>query len=400
MATAAQTNTNDYTKQLEQLISNIQNTPAYTPSSTTNPYTAQVEQLLGTIQNSGGYTPTEYKNPYADQLLALTAPKTDEEYRQQAENWYLPQFNAALESLQQANEKEQLGFQQQLDQLKTALDDTKQGTNAAYAKNISDLNNSMLRRGMARSSFASQTEANARKGWGEALAKVDRDYLAAVGNVNAQQQLAISHMAQSEARLKNDLATNIANYEQTLRGNDKAAQLQAYQQLSSAYDAWAQQQEQLKATMEQQKTSNIIALTQYLTDYQQQENQFNAQMQANAQQQQTSNIATLLQFLADYQQSGQQFDQQMALEQAKFAWQQEQVGTGGKKSTLGGDDDDDDDGSGGGGKIATYWDDFNERVAAAFTPNGTSSVSKSSTDLYAAAAQYALAQQEKKLRGW
>ena len=331
-------------------------TTATTPS-TSNNYIDQLQTLITQMQTSGNFTPSEYKNPYADQLLQLTAPKTDEEYRQQAQNQYMPQYNAQVEALKQAAEKEQLGYQQQLQQLATAMQDSRESTNATYAKNISDLNNNMLRRGMARSSYAAQTEANARTGWANALSKVERDYQSNVNYVGQQQQLATSQLAQSVARLESDLATQIANYEQTLRGNDKAAQMQAYQQLSSAYDSWAQQQEQLKAA---------------------------------AQQQQTSNLATLLQFLADYQQNENQFNQQMQLNRDQFNWQKSQAKSSGSSGGSGGNNSNNTTSKKTTTTSNTNWSNFNTKVASAYSPAKVTS--NSDPNLYSAAAQYALEQ--------
>lgn len=417
---------NPYLSQLQSLVNQVQES-TYTPTQADNPYLAQIEQLIADQKNSQ-YIATEYSNPYGEKLLELTAPKTDEEYRTQAENYYMPQHNAQVEALTQANEKEQLGYQQQLEQLATAMQDSREATNATYAKNISDLNNSMLRKGMARSSYAAQTEANARTGWAEALSKVERDYLANVNNIGAQQQLATSQLAQSVARLESDLATNIANYEATLRSNDKAAQIQAYEKMSESYDSWQQQQEQLKAASEEQRTANILALTQYLAGYQQDENQFNAQMQADwqsnkdsltasllqamagykqsddqfnaqmqadAQQQQTSNVATLLQFLANYQQSEDQFNQQMQLSKDQWEWQKAQA----NKTTSGtpkSKEEPEEEPT----KSYGDWNTFNETTASAYSTSGTKKVSNTDSEFYSAAAQYALEQIEKQLRGW
>jgi hypothetical protein len=244
-----------------------------TEQAPANDYTKQLQQIASTP-----YQKQEYSNPYAEQLLALTAPKTDAEYKQLATNQYMPQYNAALEALQQAAQKENLGYDRQLATLATAIQDSRENTNATYAKNISDLNNNMLRRGIARSSYAGQIEANARTGWANALSKLERDYQANVDNVNAQRQLTTSQLAQSEARLKKDLATNIANYEQTLRGNDKSAQLSAYNQLMSAYDSWNQTQTQLQ----QNKASMDASILQFLAGYNLDKEQFEFQKsQAN-----------------------------------------------------------------------------------------------------------------------
>lgn len=250
-------------------------------------YTNQIESLVSQIQNTP-YAAQEYSNPYAEQMLALTAPKTEEEYLKLATDYYTPQHNAQVMALEQANAKENLAYEQQLAQLATAMQDSRESTNATYAKNISDLNNNMLRRGIARSSYAGQIEANARTGWANALSKLERDYQANVNYVGQQQQLATSQLAQNVARLKTDLATNIANYQETLKNNDKNAQMQAYSQLSSSYDNWAQQQAQLQAAYQQSQTSNVASLLQFLADYNQSETQFNQQMELQKSKQQST----------------------------------------------------------------------------------------------------------------
>lgn len=308
-----------------------------TEQAPANDYTKQLQQIASTP-----YQKQEYSNPYAEQLLALTAPKTDAEYKKLATNQYMPQYNAALEALQQAAQKENLGYDRQLATLATAIQDSRENTNATYAKNISDLNNNMLRRGIARSSYAGQIEANARTGWANALSKLERDYQANVDHVNAQRQLTTSQLAQSEARLKKDLATNIANYEQTLRGNDKSAQLSAYNQLMSAYDSWNQAQTQL-------------------------------------QQNKASMDASILQFLAGYNLDKEQFEFQKSQANKKATQP-----TSGPSGPEGGPK----------GKPDSLYDGktFNEFTASMYSSTPTKKVSSNSSDFYSAAAQYALEQ--------
>ena len=311
-----------------------------TEQAPANDYTKQLQQIVSTP-----YQKQEYSNPYVEQLLALTAPKTDAEYKQLATNQYMPQYNAAVEALQQAAQKENLGYDRQLATLATAIQDSRENTNATYAKNISDLNNNMLRRGIARSSYAGQIEANARTGWANALSKLERDYQANVDNVNAQRQLTTSQLAQSEARLKQDLATNIANYEQTLRSNDKSAQLSAYNQLMSSYDSWNQAQTQLaqnKASMD----------------------------------------ASILQFLANYNLDKEQFE---------FTKQNagKTVSSGGSSNTKTSTTSSNNKTT----KTSTPsidWSNFNKTVASSYSP--TPSSNYNDVNIYSAAAQYALEQ--------
>lgn len=303
-----------------------------TEQAPANDYTKQLQQIVSTP-----YQKQEYTNPYAEQLLALTAPKTDAEYKKLATNQYMPQYNAALEALQQAAQKENLGYDRQLATLATAIQDSRENTNATYAKNISDLNNNMLRRGIARSSYAGQIEANARTGWANALSKLERDYQANVDNVNAQRQLTTSQLAQSEARLKNDLAINIANYEQTLRGNDKSAQLSAYNQLMSAYDSWNQTQTQL-------------------------------------QQNKASMDASILQFLAGYN-----------LDKEQFEFQKSQANKKATQTTSGNNG-----GNGGNGGDGVTMSDFQKLLTT--SPTTAKSYAYNGSNIYSAAAQYALEQ--------
>lgn len=309
-----------------------------TEQAPANDYTKQLQQIVSTP-----YQKQEYSNPYTEQLLALTAPKTDAEYKKLATNQYMPQYNAALEALQQAAQKENLGYDRQLATLATAIQDSRENTNATYAKNISDLNNNMLRRGIARSSYAGQIEANARTGWANALSKLERDYQANVDNVNAQRQLTTSQLAQSEARLKKDLATNIANYEQTLRGNDKSAQISAYNQLMSAYDSWNQAQTQL-------------------------------------QQNKASMDASILQFLAGYNLDKEQFEFQKAQASkpaTTSSTTKTSTPTANNKTTKT-------------STPSTDWSNFNKTVAASYSP--TPSSNYNDVNIYSAAAQYALEQ--------
>lgn len=247
-------------------------------------YMQQLQEMMKQVTSGSTYKPGEFENPYGDKLLELTTPKTDEEYRQQATNQYMPQYNAQVEAAQQAAEREQLGYQNQLAQLERAMNKSRESVNSTQQKNISDLQSSMLRRGVARSSYAAQTEANARSGWAKALSDLEQEYQANTNYVGQQQQLTTSQLAQTEKRLKEDLATNIANYEQTLRSNDKTAQLTAYQQMADAYNAWKQTTEQLTAQAAQFTTSTQSDILQFLANMAQNQEQFDEQMAFNREQ--------------------------------------------------------------------------------------------------------------------
>lgn len=247
-------------------------------------YMQQLQEMMNQVTSGSTYKPGEFENPYGDKLLELTTPKTDEEYRQQATNQYMPQYNAQVEAAQQAAEREQLGYQNQLAQLERAMADSRESLNTSNQKNLSELQNSMLRRGVARSSYAAQTLANAQASGQNALSKLERDYLANTAYVGQQQQLTTSQLAQTEKRLKEDLATNIANYEQTLRSNDKTAQLTAYQQMADAYNAWKQTTEQLTAQAAQFTTSTQSDILQFLANMAQNQEQFDEQMAFNREQ--------------------------------------------------------------------------------------------------------------------
>lgn len=340
--------------------SSSSSTPS-TPSGSAG-YMQQLQEMMNQVTSGSTYTPGAFENPYGDKLLELTTPKTDEEYRQQATDQYMPQYNAQVEAAQQAAEKEQLGYQNQLAQLERAMAKSRESVNSTQQKNISNLQASMLRRGVARSSYAAQTEANARSGWAKALSDLEQEYQANTNYVGQQQQLTTSQLAQTEKRLKEDLATNIANYEQTLRSNDKTAQLTAYQQMADAYNAWKQTTEQLTAQAAQFTTSTQ---------------------------------SDILQFLANMAQNQEQFDEQMAFnrEQAAKAASYSRSSSGG-----GGGGGGDDDSSGGGGGTTKSWSEFkkaidndkkkgtNTTINAYAGPNG---------NIYQAAAEYALEQQRR-----
>ena len=335
-----------------------------TEQAPANDYTKQLQQIVSTP-----YQKQEYSNPYTEKLLALTAPKTDAEYKKLATNQYMPQYNAALEALQQAAQKENLGYDRQLATLATAIQDSRENTNATYAKNISDLNNNMLRRGIARSSYAGQIEANARTGWANALSKLERDYQANVDNVNAQRQLTTSQLAQSEARLKKDLATNIANYEQTLRSNDKSAQLSAYNQLMSAYDSWNQAQTQLQ----QNKASMDASILQFLAGYNLDKEQFDLQQAYDKEK-------------FEYQKAMDK--EQFELQKAQFEFQKAQANKKATQPKSGPSEPEPTP------TPPTLYDGktFNEFTASMYSSTPTKKVSSNSSDFYSAAVEYAVEQ--------
>lgn len=232
-------------------------------STSTSKYKTDLETQLSTTQNST-YTPTAYSNPYGEQLLALTALKSDAEYRKIAENYHKSQRDADIMALQDANAKNQLTYEKQLATLYNTYTDSYEQQQAANAQAVSAVNNSALRRGMARSSYALQTEANTYNAGLAALSKLGRDYMTEKTYIEGQSALAITQMNDNIARLHQKYEADVLNYMETLKGNDKSAQMSALSQMSSSHDSWANAEADRQFAFEQNKTSQTNALLQFL----------------------------------------------------------------------------------------------------------------------------------------
>ena len=228
------------------------------PSTNTTAYASQIQQLLDQVKNTPTATPSNFSNPYYDQLLELTKPKDDAYYKSAAQNAYTPQHNAQVEAAQQAASQTQLAYQKQLGQLERARTQSLENLNAEKNKSMGNMQTNLLRTGMARSSYAGQLQTALESGFGKAISNAETEYGANVDYVGQQQTLTTANLAQTEQRLKTDLAANLSNYEMSLRQNDKAAQAEAYQSVASSYDAWRQLQEQMKVNSQQYNTSTLL----------------------------------------------------------------------------------------------------------------------------------------------
>ena len=235
-----------------------------TSSSSSSDIASQLQQIAAGLQSG------QYSNKYADQLAALTAMQSDEQYQQQATNQYTPQYNAQVLNAQQANEQANLAYQQQLAAIENQKGQDTQTMQQTQAQSLSDLRNSLLRRGMARSGYAAQTEANARAAGFKSLADMQKAYATQSSNVLAQQTLANNQFAQTKQSLADTLTANIANTAQALKSADKQNQMSALQQLLSAYD-----------NNSQFNTSSLLSILQALYSGKMSQEQFNATMAYN-----------------------------------------------------------------------------------------------------------------------
>ena len=335
-------------------------------STGSNKYKTNIEKQLTTTQNST-YTPTTYSNPYGEQLLALTALKSDAEYRKIAENYHKSQRDADIMALQDANAKNQLTYEKQLATLYNTYTDSYEQQQAANAQAVSAVNNSALRRGMARSSYALQTEANTYNAGLNALSKLERDYMTESNYIQGQSALAITQMNDNIARLHQKYEADVLNYMETLKGNDKSAQMNALSQMASSHDSWMNAEADRQFAFEQNKSNQTNALLQFLYNAETDEQRYNDEMDLRA----------------------------MEMAAASSG------GSGGGGGGGGNNDDDDDDDDNrkkkttSGNNYNVEWNDFSSYIN---TTGSTTSTGSQPVNIYSAAAQYAL-EQIRKMNG-
>lgn len=240
------------------------------------------------------------RNPYT--------PLSEAEILAQARSSYDPIYNANREGLNQAAEQYYLALDQQLSGLGASYDRQRADTGKAFAQAESDAGRSMLQRGMGRSSYGAQITANIATEGAQAQADINAAQTQQETNIGQQRTLYEQQLGQSLTRLAVDYETNITNYANNLRNQERERQIAAQQygnQLAlSLYEA-ATSQAQWEATFRENQR-------QFELQFYENQRQFNEQLAASQskssggsgggttaakQQQPTSNVDSLVSYL-------------------------------------------------------------------------------------------------------
>lgn len=161
-------------------------------------------------------------------LSGLTPNMTDEEIAAYAESLLRPQLNAGLEAAQQQYETTQLAKQQEIENLAATLARNIAQQEGAYARNMANVENAALARGMGRSSYTIQTLANQGKNYAAAVQQLSEENARAQNQIQQQITQAAQQNAQTQGRLNTDYASQLAAKMQELKMNQKSAYDQNY----------------------------------------------------------------------------------------------------------------------------------------------------------------------------
>lgn len=240
-------------------------------------YTTYPSGMSGSVGGSGivnaGYS---FQQLLAELDRSPYTALTESEILSQARSSYDPIYNAEVEGLTQGAEQYYLALEQQLAGLGTSYDRQRGDTAKAYATAESEAANNMLKRGMGRSSYGSQITANIATEGAQAQADINAAQTEQESNLLEQKTLYGKQLSQSLTRLSADYETNITNYANELRNQEREREIAAKQygnQLAlSLYDAATSQ-----AQWEAQFAESQRQFNEQLAQNQQ---QFDAQMAA------------------------------------------------------------------------------------------------------------------------
>ena len=218
------------------------------------------EESTGSSTSNTQQSTTSKKVLDSDLLAAilggLTPNMTDAEIAAYAENLLRPQLNAGIEAAQQQFETTQLAKQQEIDNLAATLARNIAEQEGAYAKNMANVENAALARGMGRSSYTLQTLAQQGKNYANAVQLLSEENARQQNYAQQQITQAAQQNAQTQGRLNTDYAAQLAAKVQELKMNQKAAYDQNY--MTAVSTAMGSQSDMTSNTA---GTQNNMALT-------------------------------------------------------------------------------------------------------------------------------------------
>ena len=190
------------------------------------------EESTGSSTSNTQQSTTSKKVLDSDLLAAilggLTPNMTDAEIAAYAENLLRPQLNAGIEAAQQQFETTQLAKQQEIDNLAATLARNIAEQEGAYAKNMANVENAALARGMGRSSYTLQTLAQQGKNYANAVQLLSEENARQQNYAQQQITQAARQNAQTQGRLNTDYAAQLAAKVQELKQAQKTAYDQNY----------------------------------------------------------------------------------------------------------------------------------------------------------------------------
>lgn len=164
-----------------------------------------------------------------DKILAgLLGYMTDEEISAYAENLLRPTFNAEIEASQQQYEATELAKQHEIENIAAALTRSIEEQQTAYGKNAAALQTAAQARGMGRSSYLLDTQANLGASLAKVVENLTTDSQRQQGQIQAQITQAAQQNAQTQGRVKTDYASRLAAKVQELKQQQRQEYNQNY----------------------------------------------------------------------------------------------------------------------------------------------------------------------------
>ena len=167
-------------------------------------------------------------------LSGLKGNMSDEEISAFAENLLRPALEAELEAAQQAYDTSKLGYEQEIENLAVQLADAINKQNASYTQNVAQLENAALARGMGRSSYLLDTEAQLGRALSDTIKQLTDENTRQSAQIQNQITLAGQQNAQTQGRLNSNYASQLAAKVQELRESQRQQYNQNYMSAVSA----------------------------------------------------------------------------------------------------------------------------------------------------------------------
>lgn len=188
-------------------------------------------------------------------LGGLSAQMTDEEIRAYAENLLRPTLNAEIEASRQNFETTKLSKEQEMENLAVSLQNAIEEQRKAYGQNVADVETAALARGMGRSSYLLDTQANLGRALAEAVQGLTDENARQSAQIQQQITQAAQQHAQTTGRLNTDFATSLAAKVQELKKQQQDAWNSNY--LTAVSSAMGQQTTGTSTTTENGTSTTV-----------------------------------------------------------------------------------------------------------------------------------------------
>lgn len=167
-------------------------------------------------------------------LSGLKGYMTDEQIAEYAENLLKPVLNANLEAAQHEFDTAKLSREQEIENLAVQLAQAIDKQNQSYTQNRANLENAALARGMGRSSYLLDTEAQLGQALSATIQQLTNENARQSAQIQKQITQAADQLAQTQGRLNTDYASQLAAKLQELKDAQRQEYNQYYMSATSA----------------------------------------------------------------------------------------------------------------------------------------------------------------------